>query len=77
MSQVVRAVYENGILRPLDQLDLVEHQQVRVTVDPVGAGASDDRRPEAFHPLSGLRVSTGIVDLAEKFDDHRFGRAGS
>ena len=34
MSQVVRAVYENGILRPLDQLDLAEHQHVRITVDP-------------------------------------------
>jgi predicted DNA-binding antitoxin AbrB/MazE fold protein len=67
MSQVVLAIFENGVLRPLEHLELQERQQVRVTVDPASPEAAED-------PLAGLRVSTGIPDLAECFDDYRFGR---
>jgi predicted DNA-binding antitoxin AbrB/MazE fold protein len=34
MSQVVTAVYENGVLRPLSTLNLREHQRVRIHVLP-------------------------------------------
>ena len=71
MSQVVQAIYENGVLRPLTSLELQEHQQVRITVEPVSPGANT---PGSEDPLAGLRVSTGIADLAENFDDYRFGR---
>ena len=40
MSRQVQAVYENGVLRPLEPLLLKEHQKVSVTVseteDPLG-----------------------------------------
>ena len=32
MNRRVEAVYENGVLRPLEPLPLKEHQKVRVTV---------------------------------------------
>ncbi|MFN0171943.1 MAG: antitoxin family protein [Bryobacteraceae bacterium] len=36
MTKTLQAVYENGVLRPLEPLPLEEHQQVTVTVsDPV------------------------------------------
>ena len=34
MSQVIQAVFENGVLRPLERLELGEHQQVEIMVDP-------------------------------------------
>lgn len=73
MSQVITAVYEDGVLKPLDRLELDEHEHVRVTVESV---PSDDvaALPPAVDPLANLRVSTGIPDLAEHFDDYRFGR---
>lgn len=67
MSQVIRAIYENGVLRPLDEIVLQEHEQVRVTVESASPANLGD-------PLAGLRVQTGISDLAEHFDDYRFGR---
>ena len=67
MSQVVRAVFENGLLRPLDHLDLQDQQQVRVIVETAAQDTAED-------PLAGVRVSTGIPDLAEHFDDYRHGR---
>ena len=38
MTRQVEAVYENGVLRPLEPLSLAEHQHVTVTVTDV----SDD-----------------------------------
>jgi predicted DNA-binding antitoxin AbrB/MazE fold protein len=74
MSQTVDAVYENGILRPIGPLQLQEHQQVRVTVEPVPSGVAEPRAAVPVDPLAGVRVSTGVTDLAENFDDYRFGR---
>lgn len=75
MTQIVQAVFENGVLRPLQQLQLSEHAQVRVTVETVDAvDANGSRATPLADPLEGLCVSTGIADLAERFDDYRFGR---
>jgi predicted DNA-binding antitoxin AbrB/MazE fold protein len=32
MARVVEAIYENGMLKPLETLDLPEHQRVRITI---------------------------------------------
>ena len=71
MSVTVDAVFEGGVLKPLAALPLAEHQQVRVTIDTVdsSAPASGDNLL-----LNFPRVHTGIADLAENFDDYRFGR---
>ena len=75
MAQTIRAIYENGIFRPLETPSLAEREQVRLTVEPDPSGGSasiaDD---ESADPLAGTRMSTGISDLAENFDDYRFGR---
>lgn len=68
MSVTVDAIFEGGVLKPLVQLSLAEHQQVRVTIVSNG--------PEALlsagDPLAGVRAATGIADLAERFDEYRF-----
>jgi predicted DNA-binding antitoxin AbrB/MazE fold protein len=75
MSQTIRAIYENGVLRPLDTLSLSEREQVRITVESDSSNATSASTEVATgDPLAGLRVSTGISDLAENFDDYRFGK---
>jgi predicted DNA-binding antitoxin AbrB/MazE fold protein len=32
MAWVIDAIYENGTLKPLEALDLPEHQRVRITI---------------------------------------------
>lgn len=72
MSQMIQAIYEDGVLKPLEKLMLGEHQQVQITVEP--QVAVDHPRSQATDdPLSGVRASTGISDLAEHFDDYRLG----
>jgi predicted DNA-binding antitoxin AbrB/MazE fold protein len=34
MTITVEAIYENGVLRPIEPLPLAEHDKVRVTVEP-------------------------------------------
>ncbi|MCH7702591.1 MAG: antitoxin family protein [Planctomycetes bacterium] len=45
MTRTINAVYENGLLRPLQPLDgLAEHAQVKLTIEtvtPAGNGLTD------------------------------------
>jgi predicted DNA-binding antitoxin AbrB/MazE fold protein len=72
MSYTIQAVYENGVLRPLEKLNLDEHQQVQIVIESRAATRCEDS--DRSDPLAGIRVQTGIADLAEHFDDYRFGR---
>ena len=76
MSMIIDAIYENGVLRPLGSLDLAEHQQVRLIVDATAPGNASPRADNDDDPLAGIRIATGLGDLAEHFDDYRFGRRG-
>ena len=74
MGYIVNAVYENGVLRPLKKLDLDEHQQVQITVEPHPQVSPEEPGQDGADPLEGLRSPLGLSDLAEHFDDYRFGR---
>jgi hypothetical protein len=63
------------VLKPLETINLNEHQQVQVTIE--GTPTEDVENPgirSADDPLSGFRVSLGIPDLSENFNDYRFGK---
>ncbi len=74
MTDSIRAIYENGVFRPLDTPNLPEHQQVRLTVESIVPSTQGNTETGRTDPLADVRVSTGISDLAEHFDDYRFGR---
>jgi predicted DNA-binding antitoxin AbrB/MazE fold protein len=42
MDRVVDAIYEQGILKPLEALNLPEHQRVRLTIHEPLAESPDD-----------------------------------
>ncbi|MEK7407701.1 MAG: antitoxin family protein [Acidobacteriota bacterium] len=57
MGKTVRAVYENGVLRPLEPLSLPEHREVEVSVSEVAAEPEDERLDEVYHRgLQGVQV---------------------
>ncbi len=41
MSKQIEAIYENGVLRPLEPLDLDEYQRVTITIADDGEGEED------------------------------------
>ncbi len=55
MSQRVTAIYENGVLRPLTQLNLPEHTQVEFEIDVEAATTSDPRAAHAQAVRTALR----------------------
>jgi predicted DNA-binding antitoxin AbrB/MazE fold protein len=36
MNNTIMAVYEKGVLKPLGELNLKEHEQVRIKIEPQG-----------------------------------------
>ncbi len=71
MSQSIRAVFQDGVFRPLEVPVLAENQEVRLTIE---VEAAPQETVVLDDPLAGIGIETGITDLAEHFDDYRFGR---
>ena len=42
MTKPIEAIYEGGVLRPLEAIDLTERQHVRVVVQPVPAAPGEE-----------------------------------
>jgi predicted DNA-binding antitoxin AbrB/MazE fold protein len=56
MGKRLEAVYEKGVLRLLEPVDLEEHQRVTVTIDANGARAADEaarNQQESPMPTNG------------------------
>jgi hypothetical protein len=68
------------IVQELDRISQQEKYALRELLDEKlaianGTAQQSTRDVNADDdPLAGLRVSTGIIDLAEHFDEYRFGR---
>jgi predicted DNA-binding antitoxin AbrB/MazE fold protein len=64
MSTTVRAIYENGMLRPLGPVNLAEREQVTLTIDqPTGSSADQvDFRLDA----EAWRAFTEALDAGPK-----------
>ncbi len=62
----VEAVYERGVFRPRQRVDLREGEIVEITIDPVSA------KDPAFEILD-LAIDTGIPDLAINIDHYLYG----
>ena len=60
MSQAVEAIYERGVLRPLQPLELAEGQRVAISLEPVALS------PEEMQALAS-RVYEGLTD--EEIDE--------
>jgi predicted DNA-binding antitoxin AbrB/MazE fold protein len=58
MPLTVEAIYENGVLKPVEPLPLQEREKVRVTVYPEISRARQ---------TAGLMGWTGGVELADRF----------
>lgn len=58
MSITVEAIYENGVLRPVEPLPLKEHEAVRLTIQPKTSWVQE---------TYGIIGWTGSAELAERF----------
>jgi predicted DNA-binding antitoxin AbrB/MazE fold protein len=66
----IRAVYENGVFRPTEPIDLPEQSVVEFEPRPV----EDDRQKatlDAIYEVMSRRYHSGQHDLAERHNEHQ------
>ena len=58
MARVIDAIYENGTLKPLETLDLPEHQRVRITIHEPVVESPDGRSRPGIRCTKAVRKRT-------------------
>jgi predicted DNA-binding antitoxin AbrB/MazE fold protein len=54
MERVLEAIYESGVFRPLESVDLPEHQQVILSIHPLSVEHADTELEAWQQVYSGL-----------------------
>jgi len=66
----IHAVYENGVFRPTQKVDLPDPCEVEVEVRKL---SNESRKPtlDDVYAILGRRHSSGVHDLAARHDEHQ------
>jgi predicted DNA-binding antitoxin AbrB/MazE fold protein len=72
----IRAVYENGVFRPIDEVDLPEHCEVTIDPIPVDPDLARIMRVtpedmEEIYRIMSLEFDSGRSDIAERHNEHQ------
>ena len=67
---VIHAIYENGVFRPTEPVDLPESSKVEVELRSV-APPADDERLDAIYAILEARFESGETDLADRHNEHQ------
>lgn len=68
MQEIVKAIYENGVIKPLKKLDIKEHEMLTVVI------SKKVKKTRVKNPaLSIIGVfDSGIGDLSQKHDHYLY-----
>jgi predicted DNA-binding antitoxin AbrB/MazE fold protein len=67
---VIHVVYENGIFRPEEPIDLPESSEVEIELCRV-IPKTDEHRLDAIYTILEARSESDEVDLAARHDEHQ------
>ena len=68
MTFTIEAIYQNGVLVPVQELDLAEHERVRLTVERVpGPAAVEAIRWRREHRIKGDPQLAHEIALSPEF----------
>jgi len=62
----IEAIYEKGVFRPIQKVDLEEGDKVEITINV-------ERERDPAESLHDFAVDTGITDFAENIDHYLYG----
>jgi len=65
---VIHAVYENGVFRPIEPVDLPESSKVELRLI---APPSEEKRLDAIYTLLEARFESGEADVAARHNEHQ------
>jgi len=67
---VIHAVYENGVFRPTEPVDLPESSKVEVELR-ILTPSSGEKHLDAIYELLGARFESGDSEVAARHDEHQ------
>jgi len=70
MTQTIHAIYENGVFRPVDPVDLPERCEVEVEVRQVKEEPKKPTLDDVYAILS-KRFNSGENDVAARHNEHQ------
>ncbi|HEX8523460.1 MAG TPA: antitoxin family protein [Tepidisphaeraceae bacterium] len=68
--KTIQAIYENGVFRPKERVDLPEHSEVEFEPRPVNGNSADKSQDEVYRVL-GERYDSGESDVSERHNEHQ------
>ena len=75
MSSTVHAIYENGVFRPVEPVDLPEHTsvelQLRVSTEQEPIRAPMPEGLAKVYAILGERYDSGHTDTAARHNEHQ------
>jgi predicted DNA-binding antitoxin AbrB/MazE fold protein len=70
MTMTIRAIYENGVFRPTQAVEIPEKSEVEVEIRLVKEGPGTPSLDDVYAILSE-RFDSGEHDVAERHDEHQ------
>jgi predicted DNA-binding antitoxin AbrB/MazE fold protein len=71
MSELVLAIYQNGVFKPLQTINLPDHQRVKLEIIPEGETSLVESQKRALLELAGMGNS-GLTDAARKHNTYLY-----
>ncbi len=69
--KTIHAVYESGVFRPLETVELPERTEVEFAPRPVIPREDLNLRLDAIYAILGERYQSGEHDVAARHDEHQ------
>jgi len=69
--KTIHAVYESGVFRPLEAVELPERTEVEFEPRPVAHAEDRNGRLDAIYTILGERYQSGEPDVAARHDEHQ------
>ena len=71
MSKVIRAIYEDGIFKPLEDIHLPDHQRVKLEIISEEEVSLAESQKKSLLEVIGIG-SSGLYDVARKHDKYLY-----
>ncbi len=69
--KTIHAVFEHGVFRPLETVELAEQTEVEFEPRPVPGAANGDKNLTAIYAVLSERYQSGEHDVAARHDEHQ------
>ena len=69
--KTVHAVYESGVFRPLEAVELPERTEVEFEPRPIAPPKDSNGRLDAIYAILGERYQSGEHDVAARHNEHQ------